>query len=253
MTRLVSLCRRLSSLAKRREKSTMIDPQEGYQLWADTYDDRENNALLHAEERAIDAILEQSSLAGKKILDAGCGTGRHIERMRAYRPAEIHGIDASSRMIERARPRFAGDSSVYLHVADLSALPYGDGYFDFVICTLALDHLPDLGAGIRELSRVLRPSAEAVASVFHPKARELGWERTFRDVGNGRLYAVEYFGYRRGDYESAFQAAGLSIAAVTEPVIDESLKPYYKKAGRIDLYNTFKGAPLLLIFRAIRL
>jgi SAM-dependent methyltransferase len=55
-------------------------------------------------------------------------------------------------------------------LADVQALPFGDGEFDCVVAAWMLYHLPDLDAGIAELGRVLRPGGTLVAvtnSRFH--------------------------------------------------------------------------------------
>jgi SAM-dependent methyltransferase len=52
--------------------------------------------------------------------------------------------------------------------ADLSALVFGSGAFDFVLCNHVLEHVPDDGAAMREMFRVLRPGGTAVISVPGP-------------------------------------------------------------------------------------
>lgn len=229
---------------------TMLEPLEAYQRWASTYDDQNDNALFYAEQSALYPILEQSSLTGKNILDAGCGTGRYIDLMSRFRPDAIDGIDVSARMIEVAKAKFQHDPTISLRIADIVSLPYPDNSFDFILSTLMLDHLSHLRDGIQELARVLCPHGSLVISVYHPNGEQLGWKRTFRTANEKEhLYAVKYYGHKLHEYISAFRSFNLKVAQIVEPVIDEYLEPYFRKAGRTDLYDRFKGYPLLLIIR----
>jgi ubiquinone/menaquinone biosynthesis C-methylase UbiE len=97
----------------------------------------------------------------RRILDAGCGDGRYTRHIlkRADPDALIAAFDLSWRMLIRARRRLK--SPRVRHVtADLTRLPYPDGYFDAVVCGWVLEHLPDPGPGLRELSRVLQPGGK---------------------------------------------------------------------------------------------
>jgi malonyl-CoA O-methyltransferase len=226
----------------------VLEPFEAYQLWAETYDDREGNALLYAEHRAVYPMLEEAHLPGKRILDAGCGTGRYLELLREFKPRAMVGIDFSPSMLEQAKAKFR-NSDVALLAAGIDALPFADDSFDFVLSTLAIDHLPNLREGVQELSRVLSAPGSMIISLFHPDGLKRGWNRTFRSVNRKRLYAVKYYGHEPSEYTLQFEQCGLEVEETVEPVVDESLKPFYDRAWRSDLYEDFKGAPILLVFR----
>lgn len=226
----------------------VLDPFEGYQLWAETYDEREGNALLYAEQRAVQPLLENACLPGKRILDAGCGTGRYLELMRRLEPRALVGVDFSPSMLKQAKGKFR-NSEISLFAAGIDALPFADESFDFVLSTLAIDHLPNLHDGVRELSRVLSGPGAMIVSLFHPDGLKRGWNRTFRSAKRGQLYAVKYYGHEPSEYASQFEQCGLEVEEAAEPVIDESLKPFYDRASRPDLYEDFKGLPILLVFR----
>jgi malonyl-CoA O-methyltransferase len=230
-------------------KTKVLDPCHGYGLWAETYDDRQGNALLYAEHRTVYPLVEKINVSGKRVLDAGCGTGRYIELLRQFKPGTLAGLDFAPPMIALAKAKFH-DPATSLLVARIDSIPFADDSFDFVLSTLALDHLRNLSDGVQELSRVLRSQGSMIISVFHPDGARLGWQRTFT-AGHGRkqTYAVKYYGHPRSEYLSEFQASSLNMEEVVEPVIDESLKPFYDKASRTDLYEQFKGFPLLLVFR----
>src|SRR5215471_2602523 len=81
----------------------VLDPLDAYELWAATYDDREGNALLHAEQRTVYPLLQEMHLSNKCVLDAGCGTGRYLELLREFKPRLLAGIDFAPSMLKVAK------------------------------------------------------------------------------------------------------------------------------------------------------
>ena len=102
----------------------------------------------------------------KRILDAGCGNGRYTKFLVKHADPDcfITGFDLSQRMLKRARRRLkAGRVS---HVAaDLTRLPYPDGFFDAIVCGWVLEHLPDPRPGLKELARVLQKGGKLLLLV----------------------------------------------------------------------------------------
>jgi len=103
------------------------------------------------------------SLAGwqeKDILDAGCGTGAILQRL--GNPEKHIGIDLAPEALSFCRKRGLQNVSQ----ANICALPFTDNSFDAVICSSVLYHewVPDVGAALRELQRVLRPDGKLFAN-----------------------------------------------------------------------------------------
>lgn len=94
----------------------------------------------------------------KRILDVGSGAGQIAKHLIKYSDpdAELTCSDLSPEMLRRARNRLKSDRPRYV-VADLTALPFVDAYFDCVTCGYVLEHLPDAALGLREIARVLTP------------------------------------------------------------------------------------------------
>ncbi len=230
--------------------TTLLNPLEAYQLWAENYDDADGNALLFAEGRAVQRYLGASLLQNKDVLDAGCGTGRNLQMLQEYHPRMIAATDLSPNMLDKARTKIDGSTPTSLHVARVEQLPFSDASFDFVLCTLVLGHVEKLISAISQLSRVLRHGGTMMITDFHPFGQLLGWHRTFRGGKDHqqRFYAVKYYAHLYSEYFDSFKQTGLELIRMEEPTIDESLIRFYEKAGRTDIYQRYKGYPMLLIF-----
>jgi demethylmenaquinone methyltransferase / 2-methoxy-6-polyprenyl-1,4-benzoquinol methylase len=103
---------------------------------------------------------------GDRVLDACCGTGDlAVEAER--RGGRVVGLDFSERMLERARKKSGAIEWVQ---GDALALPFEDGAFDAATVGFGVRNLADLGAGLRELARVLKPGGKlAVLEITRPR------------------------------------------------------------------------------------
>jgi SAM-dependent methyltransferase len=101
--------------------------------------------------------------ATDRVLDVGCGPGL-VARTLAPRVRSFVGVDVTPAMIERARALAAGAglSNAEFVVGDAVALSFEAASFDVVVTRLALHHMPDPGAVLSEVARVLRPGGRLV-------------------------------------------------------------------------------------------
>lgn len=112
-------------------------------------------------------------LAGKEILDIGCGLGGKSAAY-AEAGARVTGVDIDERNVERsiAYAHACGAPARFL-AGDAERLPFTDGSFDIVIGNDSLEHFHDPEAAFRELVRVLRPGG-SLFLFFTPWRSPLG-------------------------------------------------------------------------------
>jgi len=119
---------------------------------------------------------------GMRVLDLGCGRGRHLHALYWDKtPVDVVGLDLSLEDVKAAWDGFfelpPPDPSSDLRSAVVTAgdggrLPFPDASFDRVICSEVLEHVPDPDLVLSEISRILKPDGLFAASVprYWPEA-----------------------------------------------------------------------------------
>src|SRR3954469_1688453 len=157
-----------------------------YDDFAEVYTAENETSLMNACYERPATLALAGDVAGRRILDAGCGAGPLFAALRE-RGAVVSGIDQSTAMLELARRRLGADAD--LRVADLAdPLPFPDAEFDDVTASLVLHYLRDWAPTLAELRRVLKTGGRLVASVNHPMMVNL----THRQAGPRPVYFEAY-------------------------------------------------------------
>jgi SAM-dependent methyltransferase len=126
--------------------------------------------VLEAEHRARYQLVA-SRVAGRTVLDAGCGVGWGSELLLAAGARRVTGVDLSPDAIANARARVPGARFL---VGDLVALGLETAEFDVVVCFEALEHVPDPLQCLDELVRVLHPDGTLFVSSPNPDVYPAG-------------------------------------------------------------------------------
>jgi len=113
-------------------------------------------------------IAARTSLAGRRVLDVGCGGGLLSESL-ARAGAQVMGIDLAPGMVEVARLHAAeGGLAIDYRVASAEELAQaGPGQFDVVTCMEMLEHVPDPAAMTASLVRLLAPGGALFVSTLN--------------------------------------------------------------------------------------
>jgi malonyl-CoA O-methyltransferase len=203
-----------------------LAPRDAYRLWAPTY--TAETAISSLDEEVTRAL--SPPLANKRMLDAGCGTGRRLRGADAFLAV---GIDASLEMLE------AGHATC-VAAADLRALPFANRSFDVIWCRLVLGHLAELQPAYDELARVCAPGGHLLVSDFHPDAVAAGHKRSFRD-SRGHVHEIEHHAYCARTHEAMASRSGFGLLDARDATIGASTESFYERAGRHDAYLRDRG------------
>lgn len=102
--------------------------------------------------------FDRSQLAGKRVLDIGCGTGRFVD-VASRLGANVVGIDLSAAS-EVAAQNLAGRPNVNIYQADVFHLPFKPESFDYIYSIGVLHHTPDCEKAFKSLVPLLKPGGQ---------------------------------------------------------------------------------------------
>jgi glycosyltransferase involved in cell wall biosynthesis/ubiquinone/menaquinone biosynthesis C-methylase UbiE len=117
--------------------------------------------------RPFASLIPYDHLAGKDVLEVGCGTGVHT-RLIAEAGARVTAIDLTPTAVELTKRRLelAGQTATVLE-ADAESMPFADRSFDFVWSWGVVHHSTNTERAIAETARVLRPDGLLACMVYH--------------------------------------------------------------------------------------
>lgn len=144
------------------------------QDWFDAIDQRflDGSRLYATDTTPFDRIIPFAALAGKDVLEIGCGMGLHTELM-ARAGARLTSVDLSPTSVEATTRRLALKKlNGRVLEADAEKLPFDAGSFDFVWSWGVIHHSSRTARVVREIARVLRPGAECRVMVYN---RQSAW------------------------------------------------------------------------------
>lgn len=215
-----------------------IEARPGYDLWAADYD-RTPNPVVAMDDRHTLGLL--AAHAGERVLDLGCGTGRHLRRLDRAGVRAV-GADFSMGMLRVARRHLP---AARLVGADLQrGLPFGGARFDAALCSLVGEHLTELHRTLADTARAVRPGGRLVFTVYHPDLAAAGKEANFtRDDVEYRLGAQRW---TVEDYRDRIADAGFVDLETSEYDGDDDL------ADRVPGADRLTGRRVLLAVRARR-
>ena len=137
--------------------------------WFDDIDRRFLHAARLFSENAnpFEELMELKQLAGKRVLEIGCGMGFHSE-MFARAGAVLTAIDLSPTSVKATKARFELKGlNADIREMDAELLSFPSGQFDLVWSWGVIHHSSRTGRIVRQIDRVLRPNGEAKLMVYN--------------------------------------------------------------------------------------
>jgi len=171
----------------------------------------------YAPSKSVVDIVKKNNLArkasDKKVLDVGCGDGRHIEYFRKL-GFEVWGVDFSKEAIWLCQKRFSGDGKVHLSVADLTHrnILKNLGTFDIIIDWSVLDHIRKeyLKTYLKNILGAIKNGGHGIFSEF--------------DKALPGLFAGKSYKIQGGHYSRAYSKVELKSLLKPLIIIDQKTK-----------------------------
>ncbi|WP_396611652.1 class I SAM-dependent methyltransferase [Haloferax sp. S1W] len=211
------------------EESPTVD--DAYDALAETYETQEEDP--YCADLEFPAMTELiPDVAGKRVLDAGCGHGRYAEWL-SEQGADVVAVDKNAAMLEQAR-RQLGDR-VEIHRADITQ-PFefaDDNEFDGVVSGLSLHYVEDWRQPFAEFARVLRPGGFLVFSAHHPVDEYIAFEaENYFEVEQERMtwsadgedVAVPFYRRPLSEAINPLLETGFQLDELVEPKPRETFK-----------------------------
>jgi SAM-dependent methyltransferase len=152
----------------------MSDHEKKRFIAYDAYDKMADEYAKRVDTKPYNAYLEMPAtvsiipeVKGRKILDAGCGTGRYTEWF-LDRGAEVIGFDASPKMLEHAIRRVGQRANLRLYDLRDPLTFLDNDSVDLILASLVLDYIQNWIPTLHEFKRVLKCDGSLIFSVGHP-------------------------------------------------------------------------------------
>jgi malonyl-CoA O-methyltransferase len=181
--------------------------QAAYNRWSLTYDVQENMT------RDLDAAVLPHivpDLAGRRVVEAGCGTGKNSNWL-AARCRALVALDFSEGMMALARRKVTADNVTWARCDLNRPWPLAGETADLVIFNLVLEHIEALEPVFSEAGRTLRVGGQMVLSEYHPERLTDGLGARITDEAGEIVELVGSFRHTAEDYETAAAACGLGL------------------------------------------
>lgn len=184
-------------------------------------------------------IDERSPVAGKKVLDVGCGGGILSEAL-AQRGADVSGIDMGAAPLQVAKLHSL-ESGVTVNYRQITAEELAEqeaGQYDIVTCLEMLEHVPDPSSVIRACATLCKPGGHVYFSTINrnPKAYAMavvGAEYILKMLPKGTHEYSKFI--RPSELSSWIRQADLQLQGMTGLIYNPLTKTYKLKASDVDV------------------
>ena len=206
------------------------------------------------ERRHLEVLSELVPLAGRSVLDIGCGDGTLLRALMEHDPEEAVGLESSPRLLQRALAAEPLDDLLFLP-GSAEALDFPAASFDLVIFFKSLHHVPPgaIDQALSEAHRVLRDEGRLYVAEPLAQGSNFALTRTFgdetrvrrvaherlKDAAKGAFEQLEELFYDAPVRYADFEAFRRSMKAV-DPAraallrLDEDLRQVFEQLGEQD-------------------
>ncbi|MDT5062899.1 MAG: hypothetical protein QOH63_3358 [Acidobacteriota bacterium] len=198
----------------------------------------DNRRLAISDYTEVPAVLSLAGdVRGKRVLDAGCGPGRHARKLLA-KGADVTGIDISEEMVNIAREHCLHQGRFFQ--ADFEQAEFESASFDLIIASLSLMYAKDIYPVIKKFSDWLDAEGRLVFSLYHPvrffqKIDGFNFSKSRKVWIHLEGCDVTVFNYYHPmeKYFDALVGSGFKIEKFIEPVLSRRYKGWPEDNYRV--------------------
>jgi ubiquinone/menaquinone biosynthesis C-methylase UbiE len=197
-----------------------------------------NRKLAISDYTELPAVLRLAGdVRGKRVLDVGCGPGRHARKLLA-KGARVTGIDISNEMIAIAREHCNHQGRFFQ--ADFEQVEFERASFDLIIASLTLMYARDISPVIEKFGSWLKPKGRLIFSLYHPvrffhKIADFDFSKSRKVWIHLEGCDVTVFNYYHPmeKYFDALRASGFEVLKFVEPVLSRRYKGWPEDNYRV--------------------
>ena len=173
-----------------------MNVRQAYNVWADNYDKVENKT------RDLEVKVLRESIFGDKldILELGCGTGKNTAFLQT-KARHLVGADFSAEMLVKAGEKITARNVEFRHLDLREEWNFAGDSFDLITCSLALEHLEDIGFVFGQARKILRSGGLFYVGELHPFKQYQGSKARF-EIGSG-VFELECYVHNVSEFFAA--------------------------------------------------
>ena len=222
-----------------------LEPLDGYQLWARTYD-HEHNPMLSIEQRILESLLPP--LYGLDIVDLGCGTGRWLEAAKNARARRLAGVDISPEMLNVARAKLGDAATLICAECTNATIPAASA--DLILCNFVLSYLDDPERFLHFVKTTLRPGGSLFLTDVHPRtATALEWRRGVSIAG--AFKEIRTYQWSIDQIVELCKKENLELAIQLEVPFGIEERIIFERNGKQEYFDSISGRPAIYLLHAI--
>lgn len=166
------------------------------------------------------------NVAGKTILDAGCGNGYWVRRL-ARQAKKVIGIDNSSELINNAKSVQNPSNAEYYAADLLKSINLSDLYFDIILSSMVFHYLSSIGNAVVEFKRMLKPNGQVVLAIQHP-IYQYHFRAQMKAGGDYNLFSKPVGYFNRKAVRQTIMSGKATIEIYNRPLSDY-IRPFLRQ------------------------
>jgi ubiquinone/menaquinone biosynthesis C-methylase UbiE len=226
---------------KKTDQKRETEATLAYDLWSKNYDNQPDNLMLVLDEEIFTVLLNSIDIENKIVVDIGCGTGRHWEKLLDKKPDKLIGLDISEGMLNKLRQKFP--EAITYKISDNLLLDIPESSIDLIISTLTIAHLENLEETLNTWFRILKRSGDIIITDYHPLALAKGGKRTFEK--DKIQIIIKNFIHPIESIKQISNKNGGILVNTLEIKICEQHKQFYENKSAIHIFEKFRGTPII--------